>query len=260
MLLGLATMTASAQSDDFGLWTSVELQKKIDKKWSVEFEGELRTRDNVKSVDRWSGGLAVSYKIAKNLKVSAGYTLLWENNERVSHYDENDDEVVDGATWNDGTPVRVGDPKKIGRYWGARHRFNVSLTAEKRFGYFDVSLRERWQYTYRPEYVVDERWSIYDNDWDGKSHTYRGKGKNVLRSRLQVEYKQRKGQKMLPYASAEMYNAWSIQKMRYTLGADYKFNKQHTLGLYYRYQTVHNDDFDNEPNTHIIGVGYKFKF
>lgn len=260
MVLCLATMVARAQSDDFGIWTSIEVQKKIDKKWSVGVEAEMRTRDNVKTVDRWSGGLGVDYKITKDLKASAGYTFLWDNNERISHYDETDGKVINGATWNDGTPIKVGDPKKRGEYWGARHRFNVSLTYEKRFGHFDVSLRERWQYTYRPEHTVDQRWSFYDSDWDGKSHTYRGKGKNVLRSRLQVEYKRYKGQKLQPYANVEMYNAWAVEKMRYTLGADYKIAKKHTIGLYYRYQSVHNNDFDNEPNMHIIGAGYQFKF
>ena len=37
--------TASAQADDFGLDFSLEVQKKIDKKWSVSLEGELRTRN-----------------------------------------------------------------------------------------------------------------------------------------------------------------------------------------------------------------------
>lgn len=259
MMLCLATMAASAQGDDFGIWTSVEVQKKIDKKWNVSAEAEMRMRDNVKTVDRWSGGLDVSYKIAKDLKISAGYIFLWDNNDRISRYDGNDSEIVSGATWDDGTPVRIGDPKKRGEYWGARHRFHLSLAAEKTFGAFNVSLRERWQYTYRPEHTVDQRWSFYDNDWDDKEHTYRAKGKNVLRSRLQVEYKQRKGQKLLPYASVEMYNAWAVEKMRYTLGADYKIAKKHTLGLYYRYQSIH-DESDDEPNRHVLGVGYKFKF
>ena len=95
-ILCTAALAVSAQSDDFGLWSSVEVQKKIDKKWSVGLEAELRTRDNVSEVDRWSGGLDVSYKILKGLKISADYTFLWDNNERISYYVEGDKKVVNG--------------------------------------------------------------------------------------------------------------------------------------------------------------------
>lgn len=236
--------------DDFGVWASVSADKKINKKWSVGAEAELRTRDDSKNVDRWSLGVAANYKLASWLKASVGYVFLYDNNQRISYFDETDDEVLDGD-------AEVGDPKKRGEYWGTRHRLNLSVTASQKFGNWKLSLRERWQYTYRPEYTVDERWSYVKQAWDGKEHTYSGKGKNVLRSRFQVEYDKRKAQ-LTPYASVELFNAWGLQKVRYTIGADWKISKQHTLGAYYRYQTV-NDDDDSEPNRHIIGVSYQIK-
>ena len=246
-------LTASAQSDDFGLDFSLEAQKKLSKQWSLSLEGELRTRDNTKTVDRWSAGLGLDYKLTKWLKTSAGYTFLYDNNEKISYFDATDDEVLDGD-------VDAGDPKKRAKYWAPRHRFNVSLTFDKKlFGDFKFSLRERWQYTYRPAYTVDERWSFFDNAYDGKAKTYSGKGKNVLRSRLQVEY-DKKGLSLTPYANVEFFNAWSLQKTRLNVGLDWKVSKQHSLGVFYRYQNVRNDDDDNDPNMHMIGVGYKFKF
>ncbi|MCR5129873.1 MAG: DUF2490 domain-containing protein [Prevotella sp.] len=248
----MTALTASAQSDDFGIWTSIQAEKKINTRWSAGFEAEMRTRDNVGNFDRWSAGLDLEYKIMRGLKISGGYSFLYDNNERISYYEEGDGKV-------EKEEVSVGDPKKMGQYWGARHRFNVSLTGQVKFGDLEVSLRERWQYTYRPEYTVDERWSFYNEEWDGEEHVYKGKGKNVLRSRLQLEYKLR-SLGLTPFASAEMYNAWSVQKMRYTVGTDWKLSKQHVFSLYYRYDNVRNDDYDNEPNRHVIGVGYKFKF
>ena len=82
----------------------------------------------------------------------------------------------------------------------------------------------------------------------------------MLRSRLQVEY-DIKGVPFEPYASVEMYNdfdGFKIKKMRYTIGGDYKINKQHSIGLYYRHQDFSGDD--EGESTHILGVGYKFKF
>ena len=245
-------LLASAQSDDFGLDFTLEAQKKLSKQMNVSLEGELRTRDNTKTVDRWALGLGLDYKLAKWLKASAGYTFLYDNNERIAYSDQSD---VD-----DGDFDQVGMPKKRAEYWAPRHRFNVSLTLDKKlFGDFRFSLRERWQYTYRPEHTVNERWSYLDNAYDGKSKTYSGKGKNVLRSRLQVEY-DKKGLALTPYVNAELFNAWSVQKMRFNVGLDWKLSKHHSLGLFYRYQHVYNDDDDYEPNIHMLGLGYKFKF
>lgn len=242
---------SSAQSDDFGLDFSVEAEKKIDKQWSVSLEGELRRRDDAKTNDRWSIGLGVDYKIAKWVKASAGYSLLYDNTKRISYSDQED---VD-----DGDFDEVGMPKKCAQYWAPRHRFNVSLTFDKKlFGDFRFSLRERWQYTWLPEHTVSERWSYLDEAYDGKVKTYGGSGKNVLRSRLQVEY-DRKGLSLTPYANVEFWNAWKLQKTRYTVGLDWKLSKQHAVGAFYYYQKV-NDDDDLEPNRHLLGVSYKFKF
>jgi len=251
-LIILHSSFSVAQKDDFGLNFTLEAEKKLSKKWSLSLEGEYRSRDNAKTNDRWSIGLGVDYKVAKWLKASAGYTFLYDNNERISYYEITDDAVLDGD-------AEVGDPKKCAQYWAPRHRFNLSLTASQKWGDFKFSLRERWQYTYRPEHTVSERWSYLDQAYDGKEKIYGGKGQNVLRSRLQVEY-DKKGLPVSPYANVELFNAWSLQKTRYTVGLDLKLSKQHTLGAFYRYQNVRSDDDDDEPNRHMVGVSYKFKF
>lgn len=250
-LFALLPLSASAQSDDFGLNLSLEAQKKLSKDWSASFEGELRTRNNTKTVDRWSFGLGIDYKVAKWLKASAGYTYLYDHNQRTSYSDQYD---VD-----DGDYDEVGLPKKYADYWGSRHRFNVSLTFDKKlFGDFRFSLRERWQYTYRPSQNVT-RWSYLNNAYESTPHEYDGKGKNVLRSRLQIEY-DKKGLAVTPYANVELFNAWNIEKVRYHVGLDWKVAKKHSLGIFYRYQHVYGDDDDLEPNIHMLGLGYKFKF
>ena len=234
-------LASAAQSDDFGVWTSVGVEKKINKKVSVGLEAELRTRDDVSELDRWSVGLDGQYKITKWLKVSAGYSLLNDNNRKITYKETN------------------GRPNKLAEYWGVRHRFNVSLTGSRKFGNLQVSLRERWQYTYRPSKTIDQRWDYDDEEFDNKPKTYNARGKNVLRSRLQLSY-DIPNCHVEPYASAEAFNAWSVEKMRYTAGADWKISKKHAVGIYYLYQSVHDDDDDNEPNRHVLGVEYKFKF
>lgn len=245
-----------AQKDDFGMWFAVGAEKKIDTKWSVGVNGEFRTRNNMKTADRWSLDVSGTYKVTNWLKASAGYVLLYDNNEKKTYYDDVDD------------GIDYGKVKRYAQYWGLRHRFNVSLSGSVKLGRFNVSLRERWQYTYRPEKTVSSRTRyLYNADGSLKStttddnpKTYNGKGKNVLRSRLQVSY-DIPSCKIDPYVSVEAYNNWSIEKVRYTAGAEWKISKTHAFDLYYRYQNIRNNDgLDDDPDIHIIGLGYKFKF
>ena len=245
VFLGL-TITAGAQKDDFGMWYELGLEKKLSKKWNISMEGEFRTRNNTKTADRWSAGVSAEYKIAKGLKASAGYNILFDNN-------------PEDLTWNSSN-----DPKKwTPSYWGTRHRFNVSMTGSVDWGRLKLSLRERWQYTYRPE-AKDKKYAFTYDDNDYLSG-YRldpvnSKNKRMLRSRLQASYDIAHW-KFDPTASAEMFtDKKGIQKMRYQIGIDYKVRKQHVFSLSYRYQTVNSDDDDNDVNSHLIGLGYKYKF
>ena len=268
-------MKMFAQKDDFGMWFSVAADKKINSKWSVGVESEFRTRDDMKTADRWSMGVDGGYKVTDWLKASAGYTLLYDNNEKYS-YSYYDDPEEDYDEDDDGNLIPYGYTGKVKRYriakyWGVRHRFNVSLTGSVTLGRLKVSLRERWQYTYRPEKTADRETYRYVYDLAGNlsdgypvtesdSRIYKGKGKNVLRSRLSLDYNIPRC-KVDPFVSVETYNAWSLEKTRYTVGADWKIAKPHTVSFYYRYQNVNNnDDVDDEPNMHIVGLEYKFKF
>ena len=260
LTLMMLPVGALAQSDDFGTILSVEAEHKVNKQFSVGVEVEMRTRDDVKTMDRWSAGVDASYRLTSWLKASAGYTFIYDNNEKYSYYDEDDVEVTKGI-------LDVGTLKRSAEYWGCRHRFQFSLTGSYKLGKFDFSLRERAQYTYKPERTIDHRTVYFDENEeeymaegfsDGISHTYKSKNKMVLRSRLQVEYKT-KGFPITPYASVELFNGMDLQKIRYTAGYDYKISKRHSMGLYYRYQHVNSDD-DNEVNRHYVGLSYQVKF
>jgi hypothetical protein len=245
LALALAPFVAFAQSEA-GLILSAGVEKKINKKMSVELEANFRTRNDFKTLDRWSGGIGTDYKLTKWLKADVGYELLYDNNRENISYNYAANGAVTG--YNNWRPS----------YWGQRHRFRASLTVDRKvWGNLRLSLRERWQYTYRPEKET-ERWDFDNSYWEIDARS--GRGKNVLRSRLQAEYDQ-KGSIFKPYASAEIYNDWNIEKVRYLIGTDIKLSKQHSFDVFYRFQKMHNVDVDDyEPDMHYIGIGYKFKF
>ncbi|MBO4812193.1 MAG: DUF2490 domain-containing protein [Prevotella sp.] len=233
---------ATAQSDDFGIWAEANVEKKISKKLSLDAGMELRTRDDgFGELDRWSVGVGASYEITNWLKASLGYSLLDDHNHKVN-----------------------SSGKKFADYWGLRHRLNVSLTAAQSFGNLTVSLRERWQYTWRPEKTVDRYWNYTDDDDDryygevADQHVYNGKAKSKWRNRLQLKYKLTK--QWRPYVNAESTVGESgLDKMRYAAGTEWRITKQHVLDLHYLYQHTYKDD-DSEGNRHVLGIGYTFKF
>ena len=233
-------LTSMAQSES-GLLLEAEAEKKLSKKFSVALEADMRTRNDFKTMDRWSIGIGGEYKPVKHLKLGAGYTLLNTNfREGISY-------TADG-NYNNWRPS----------YWGVRHRFNVSASGTYKFrNNLRISLRERWQYTYRPEKTV-HRWDFDNSWWEEKVRS--SKGKSQLRSRLQVEY-DKKHALMTPFASVELYNSLAIEKVRYTVGTDLNISKRHTFSVFYRFQDMHNtssDDYD--PDMHYLGAGYKFSF
>ncbi len=229
-----------AQSEG-GLLVEAAAEKKINRQFSVSLEADLRTRNNFKTMDRWSIGASAEYKFNKYLKASAGYILL--NNNFREKTTKNSP-----ALYNNWTPS----------YWGIRHRFNASVTGTYKFyNNIRLSLRERWQYTYRPTTTVT-RWDFDNAQWE--DHDRSCKGKNQLRSRLEISYDKKRAL-LTPFASIEMYNSWAVEKIRYTLGTDIRLNKQNSLSVFYRFQNMHNVDADDyDPDMHYLGVGYKFKF
>ena len=237
VLLFTALMPQGLQADDSGLILSAEASRKIRKGLNAGFEVEFRSRNDFRTAERVSLGASVSYKLLPWLKASGGYNLLIENNREEITY--NDD-----LSYNNWRPS----------YWGVRHRFNVSLTASYKVRRVEFSLRERWQYTYRPEKMI-ANFDFDEAEWE--DHKVRGKGKNVLRSRLQAEWDIPRC-KFDPFASVEFHNSKHLDKTRFIVGVGHTIKKTHDFKLYYRYQLTGSHSSD--PNIHMLGLGYTYKF
>jgi len=236
-LLCAALFPTSLLADDAGLVASIEASHKFSKKLSAGLEAEFRSRNDFRTADRVSIGGDFSYKLLSWLKASAGYVLLIDNNREDITYQK------DGVNFNNWRPS----------YWGLRHRFNVALTASYKIRRVELSLRERWQYTYRPSKMIDN-FDFDEGEWE--DHEVRGKGKNVLRSRLQAEWDIPKC-KFDPFANVEFHTTRELEKTRFCAGVNYGVKKTHYFKLYYRGQVSNSSE---EPNIHMLGLGYTYKF
>ena len=72
----LGSTLSFAQSDDLGMYTSVEVSRKIVSKLEVSLEEEFRLRDNLNEIDRFSTALQLSYKFCPYLKAGGAYNLI----------------------------------------------------------------------------------------------------------------------------------------------------------------------------------------
>lgn len=265
----LACSTAWAQSD-FGVWTSIEGSTKLNKQLELSVEGEYRTQDMSTMTERASAAVNLSYKNKKVpfLKADVGYTFMYMNypgKTEVKYLTDDEGNYV-----TDVNDAFIPKHKNVdAAYWTARHRATASLTGSVKWGRFKFSLRERYQFTYRmPAQCDRERYYYFSGPgfdiWDEEPEVMvdekKAKSDHKLRSRLQISYDIKKCP-FEPYAEVEVYNlldnAFAYDKIRYTVGTEYKINKEHKLKLFYRYQDYADID---EVSGHVLGLGYAFEF
>ena len=115
------------------------------------------------------------------------------------------------------------------------HRFALYTSYKKKIARFEPSLRVKYT-NYTEDLSLGE----------------------FLRYRAKLEY-DIKGSRITPLLSAEAFHTLSgnqLYKMRYSLGAEYKINKNSSIGLGYMLDYYLQD----YRNKHIINLGYTYKF
>ncbi len=210
-------MPLCACAQDFGLDFNLGLKKKIIKGLSIAVGFELRTQDMTTEMGQIDASFEMSYKPIDYFKFGAGYDFI--------------DKYYPNITT-----------------WSPRHRANVFVTGILPIEDFELSLRERYQYTYR-----------------SMSGKIASKHEHILRSRLQAEY-HIKAVHLTPYLNFEMYNdlanSFAIDKLKLNVGLTYTLKKKkskfaHDFEFFYRYTApIASDDED----FHMIALGYLFKF
>ena len=263
-IMPLHNINAQKSSDDFGIWGTFEFSKKVNKKSKFVIDAEVRSIEAVSDFERIAVGAKLDYEIKQwknpeklvskaELKSNLGYCFIYghylsEKNlkeyvEEVGEYNYNIDEA----------------------YWAARNRVYLTLTGEINIGRFEVSLRERLQYTHTGAVTIDERKYRWEKqggikgEWapttEIEPELKEVKENLSLRSRLSIKY-DIPNCKINPFISAELYtrlDKWqAFDKARYRAGASYKINKNNDISLFYLFEDVSG----NDPDCHAIGFEY----
>ncbi len=257
---------AQADSDEFGVWGTFEFSKKVNKKTKFVIDAEIRSIEAVSDIERIAVGAKLDYKIKEwkgfgyndkdkaEIKANIGYCFIYGHTLTEKNLKEFIEEV---GEYN----YNIDDA-----YWANRNRAYLTLTGEYKVGRFEISLRERLQYTHTGSVTTSEtkyRWEKQGGikgDWteiiEGPEPEFKDSKDNLsLRSRLNVKY-DIPNCKITPFMSAELYtrlDEWKgFDKARYRAGASYKINKDNSISLYYLYQDVSG----NDPDGHAIGFEY----
>ena len=267
IILAVAPMChvqAQEVCDEFGVWGTFEFSKKVNKKTKFVIDAEVRSIEAVSNIERIAVGAKLDYKIKEwkelgngnsqiALKANVGYCFIYGHNlseKSLKEYKKDINEynyTIDEA------------------YWTNRNRTYMTLTGEFKVGRFEISLRERLQYTHTGSATTEEtkyRWEKkggYNGTWacnkEVEPEFKEAKNNLSLRSRMSVKY-DIPDCKITPFMSAELYtrlDKWqAFDKARYRAGASYKINKDNSISLYYLYQQVSG----NDPNGHAIGFEY----
>lgn len=156
--------SVKAQTDvdldpEFGGRLSVSVDKKLARGLHISLEEEIRMDNNFGSFDRFHTTLGLSYKVNDYLKLGVGYAMI--------------------------NPYSSSD----GAFKSSRHRLMLDATGGLRFGDWRLSLRERFQATYR----------------SGDMNEYQNpRTALTLKSRLKLSYKGLR--RLEPYAYVELRN------------------------------------------------------
>lgn len=215
-------ITSSSQTPDFGLWSEVGVSKKINDSLTVFLDAEFRLRNELKTVNKFQTSLGFDYKLSDLFKVGASYTL-------INYYHPGN---------------KSHDYKN---YWETRHRLNLFGEGEYEIKRITITLKERFQATYR---MLDSVSTANVNP------------KFIARTKLMVSYNIRKTP-IEPYATCELFHVlngpdkMTIEELRLGGGVKYKVSKKLSVKAGYIYSNEIDPEEGELANVATIGISFK---
>ncbi len=192
--------TSAQTTKDAGLWTTINIEKKINKKFGIFLTEEYRVRENFTRTNLFYTDLGGYIKPFSFLKVSLAYRSI--------------------------------EKFQIDNSISFRHRAMLDISLKKKFGSFDLSYRQRIQSEVRnvyssdigsiPEWYSRNKFAVkYDLD-------------KPITPYLAVEFRYQINNPR----SVESNKQW--HRNRYFAGINYKRNDKNSFGLYYMIQQEFN--------------------
>ncbi|MCW3084433.1 MAG: hypothetical protein JWP12_1799 [Bacteroidetes bacterium] len=203
LILILASFVIKAfpqASNDAGLWTTLNIEKKINRNLLVFATEEYRLRENFTRNNLFYTDLGIAFKPYKILKISIAYRGIQKS-------------LIDET-------------------WSFRHRLMLDISLKKKFGNFGLSYRHRIQSEVRN---VNSSEDGKVPEWYSR-HKFEVKydlGKRIT-PYVSVEFRYQ----ISNSRAIESDQTW--HRSRYAAGFDYELDKRNTFGAYYLIQNEYN--------------------
>lgn len=214
----ILTQIGTAQDTDFETWSSLILKYEPNNRLTFGLEELLQLKNNSSEVDIYFTQLEAEYEAIDNFEIGVGARYIREND-------------------------------NVGNIQGYENHFRLHINLAYKHKWKQLAFKYRFRYQNKNELGV----ASTDEDY-AKQH---------LRLKAGAEYKI-EGWKLDPKFSVELFRKISqgeesiFNKIRFTLGTDYKIKKIGKIGLYYRYQKDLNVALPDA--TKILGFKYTYTF
>jgi hypothetical protein len=190
------TALYSQNYDDAGLWTTINLEKKLKNNFSIFLTEEFRLKENFSMINLFYTDVGVSFRPASILKIALAY--------------------------------RFTQKYQLDDSYSLRHRAMLDITLRKKFANTTLSYRHRLQ-TELIDVQSSERGPV--PEWYSRSKVEAkydfGKKYRPFAS-LELRYQ------FFNPRDVESDQTW--HRYRAALGMEYELNKKNTMGLYYLIQ------------------------
>jgi hypothetical protein len=209
-----------AQNSDWGLWTSIDAEKKLPKNWELDIGAQYRWKDNISVTDQIRGSADITRKFGNYVKLGAGYELI------AKHKVKKD--------------IFVN-----------RNRFRVQATGSYKYARFTANWRTRMQLTLMGKTETDN--DSLDNDnqkwvWRNRFGLKYNIKKSPFEPYINIElFHQLFSNLEYPY-----------YRNRFSAGTDYKINKSHSLEIGYKLENEVSGT--EKYKTNVVKFGYTFSF
>lgn len=199
---------------DAGLWLGVNVEKKLSKRLELSFTEQYRLNENLTQTNLFFTDIGIAVKPFGFMKVAVSYRAIQKY--------------------------------QLDETYSFRHRLMMDITFRKKIGRWIPSFRQRIQTQVR---------NVYSSE-TGKLPEW------AVRERFELKYDL--DRPFTPYASVEwrfqlkdprnmdLNGTWN--RVRYTVGANYKINENNSVSLYYIIQCGFN--IPEPQNVYITGLSY----
>ncbi len=197
---GIVKHTFAQSTNDAGLWTTFNVNKKIKKNLGVFLTEEYRLRENFSQTNLFYTDLGIEVRPLNFLKVSFAYRMI--------------------------------DKYLINKTFSYRHRLMLNITLRQKFGNVYLSYRQRLQSEVRNVYSsaigsIPEWYSR--NKFELKYNIHK-----PITPYVAVEFRYQINNPRAVESNGQYH------RNRYFVGLDYKKSDRHSFGLYYLIQREYN--------------------